>query len=145
MTRVRADRGAAAVELALLVPVLLALFAFVAPMGYLMFERVQLGRTAGDAIRFATSRPDAARSTGSTAVAAGALPSAGAVAEEAVRAHRGQRPVTTSMTRATDGSCPSRFRRTVTVTTTVDLGPFLGSVLSDTTKTLTATATSCEE
>lgn len=139
------DEGAAAVELALLLGVLLTLVGLVGPVSYLFYERVQLGRTAGDVVRFATSRADQVRTYPGGTVAVGALPSAGAVSAEAGRAHTGRNAATATLASSTDNSCPSTRRRTVTVTTTASLGPFIGLFTPDDTNTLVATATSCEE
>jgi Flp pilus assembly protein TadG len=140
------DDGVAAAEFALLLTVLIALVALVAPISYLFFERVQLGRTAGDTIRFATSRSDEARTVPAPTIPAGALPTNAHIAQEAARAHSGRAAVSVqSVSRTSDASCPSRRRVQITLTTTVDVGPFVGLLLSDGTRTLTATATSCEE
>lgn len=144
MTRRSDDAGVAAVEFALLASILLSVVALVAPLGYLFFERVQLGRTAGDVVRFANSKPDNPRNGG--AVPVNARPSDGQVAAEVDRAYTGLGSARLARrTSALDPFCPTTRRGTVTIETTVSLGPFLGLLTNDTTKTLTATATSCEE
>ena len=156
----RDDEGVAALELALLITTMLALFALVAPLGYLFYERVQLGRSAGDLVRFTTSRTDRVRlvtpfdGTGAVrfTVPAQQLPGPDAVAAEAEHAYTGRgtllgRP---GVVRTPDLHCPSGFRVTVSLSTEVDIGPFLGLVTSGSftsgnTETLLATASSCEE
>lgn len=144
------DAGVAAVEFALLLTVLLSLVALVAPISYLFFERVQLGRAAGDVIRFASSRSDEPRTVptpgGSLIVMPGDLPSRAAVEAEAKRAATGLASATLSdYSRTTDPDCPSGKRLEITLTTTVDVGPFAGLLIAGGTKTLVSTATSCEE
>lgn len=147
--RAAEDAGLAAIELSLLLTVLLTLVAMVGPLAYVFFEQVQLGRTAGDVIRFASSRSDQERVVSYpgtlVVVPADALPGPSAIASEAVRAHTGREDVLTSVTRERDTACPSTNRVRVTLTTTLDLGPFSGFILSGSQQTLRATATSCEE
>lgn len=140
------DRGAAAIEMALVVTVLTGLLALVAPLSVLFYERVQLGQAAGELVRFASSRSDVARQAGSVTVERGLLPDQDALDAEALRFSLDE-PIT--LTRTSDTDCPSGWRRQVALTTTVDLGPagaaFAGLTGADTIKTLTASATSCEE
>lgn len=149
MTRSRrtsGDHGLAAVELGLLLTVLLAMVALVAPIAFLFFERVQLDRTGGDAIRFASSRSDQARTVASFTVPAKELPGAAAVQAEQRRAYRGRGTLAPGTPqRTTDAVCPSGRRVTITLTATVDVGPFAGLILSGGTRTLETTVTSCEE
>lgn len=149
-----ADEGVAALELAIFLPLFIALIGFVAPMAYLLYEELQLGRTAGDVVRFASSRTDVDRivAYGGTelTVPAGELPSGDATALETQRAYTGVGGATlTGQSRgvATGTGCPSGYRVYITLTTTVDLGPFAGFLygVAGPTKTLTAQATSCEE
>jgi Flp pilus assembly protein TadG len=150
----RADDGLAAVELALVFSVLLAMLALVAPLAYMFYERVQLGKASGAVIRFATSRSDKTRLTSaviggvttSVTVQKDRLPTSAAVAVEAVAAYTGRGTVTmTSNTTATDTNCPSGIRRTIILSTTVSVGAFTGLLLGGPNQTLSATATSCEE
>lgn len=53
-----ADRGAAVVELALLLSVMFAALALVLPIGQLFIEKMRVGRAAGVAARFASATPD---------------------------------------------------------------------------------------
>lgn len=144
--RAAGDAGLAAVELGLLLTVLLALVALVAPVSFLFYERVQLDRAGGDAIRFATSRSDQARTVATFTVPARELPGASAVRAEQVRAYRGRGSLDPgNPVRTTDPVCPSGRRVAITLTTTVDVGPFAGLILSGGTRTLGTTVTSCEE
>lgn len=169
MSRPDGDRGVAAVELALVLTLLLTLLALVVPLVFVFYERIQLGRAAGDVVRFASSRSDVDRSVpvsgaGAEAVVpADTLPdhtaagvrdtSLGQVLGEAHRAYGGVgqlvTAVTTEKVETPDPQdpryCPSTRRLTVTLTSTVDLGPFAGLLIPGDTNTLVARATSCEE
>ncbi len=158
--RRRSDEGVAALEFGLLVTTMLALLGLVAPLGYLLYERVQLGRTTGDLIRFASSRTDENRlvrpfdGSGGTqfVVPAEELPGPDAISAEAANAYTGRGSLVglPVVTRVRDNTCPAGFRLTITLSTQVDVGPFVslvaaGSFTSGTTETLSATASSCEE
>lgn len=157
--RPHGDQGVAALELGLLLTMLLALLGLVAPLGYLFYERVQLGRTTGDVIRFASSRTDRPRlvtpftGAGPTSyvVPAQQLPGSAAIAAEAGHAYTGRGTLAQppAVVRTRDASCPGGFRLTVTLATQVDVSPFVSLVtagsLSGTSQTLSATASSCEE
>lgn len=154
MKRRTDETGLAAVELALLLTVLFALVALVAPLAYLFYERVQLGRTTGDVVRFATSRSTKTRITQANIsgvlttyrVERNNLPSSVADDTEAVGAYTGLgSSVLTANVRASDSNCPSGFRRTITLSTTVKVGAFTGFLIGGSDKTLLATASSCEE
>jgi hypothetical protein len=143
---VKGDRGVAAVEMALVLTLFSALLALVAPLTVLFYERVQLGQAAGELARFVTSRSDVPRHAGGVVIPRGLLPTQAALDAELPR-FSVDGPATFS--RSADADCPSGWRRQVLVSTTVQLGPagavFAGLTGSDTTKTLTATASSCEE
>lgn len=146
----RDDRGAAALELALVLTVLVALLGLVLPLGALFLERLRLGSAAHDAVRFASSRTAVQRTLTTTSpvvrIPAGELPSASVVQQETARAYRGLGTlggVTSSST--TDSACPSGSRTTVVLTSTVEMGPFAGLLVDGTDTTLTASATSCQE
>lgn len=150
--RRRDDHGVAALELALLLTLLTALLALVAPLAYLFYERIQLGRASGDVVRFATSRSDKVREAtgplGTFSVPADDLPSDAAIWAEVADAYDGSGTLTTTpatIVRTADNDCPSGFRKTITITTTVDVSPFIGLLITTPTKTLSATASSCEE
>lgn len=144
----RGDAGAAAVEMALVSTLLLTLISFIVPLSILFYENVQLGRTAGDTIRFASSRTVDSRISGNAdgTVPAGFLPGTTAIQAEVPRVHNGLYSATLdgSPRRIPDTTCPSGFRRQITVQTTTNLGP-LNLLLPDSVTTLRATATSCEE
>lgn len=155
------DGGAASVELALVLLVLLLVLALGAPLIFLAYNRVQLGRTAGDVIRYASSRSDAPRDGG--AVLANDQPTPALVRAEAARAWTGTGTAPTltfgsgsttttgyRLPHTVDPGCPSGFRQTVVLSTDVPLGPFVdllavAGIPLPNPRTLTATATSCEE
>ncbi len=157
--RRRGDDGVAALELGLLLTMMLALLGLVAPLGYLFYERVQLGRTTGDVMRFASSRTDRPRlvtpftGSGPTSyvVPAQELPGSAAISAEASNAYTGRGTLTLPpvVVRTRDAGCPAGFRLTVTLTTQVDVSPFVSLVtagsLSGASQTLSASASSCEE
>lgn len=55
------ERGTVALEFALFFVLLLALVAFVAPLGAALAAKASVGRAAGDSARFATQVPDRSR------------------------------------------------------------------------------------
>lgn len=159
MTRQRNDDGVAALELGLLLTVMLLLLALVTPLAYLFYERVQLGRAAGDVIRFASSRTDGDRlvqafdTSGATqfVVPGAELPGPDAIAAESALAYAGRGTIASPVVlRAADTTCPSGFRLTITLSAQVDVGPFVSlleaaKLTSGPNETLTAQASSCEE
>jgi Flp pilus assembly protein TadG len=147
--RVTGERGAAALEMALVLTVLLAVIALVAPLGEIFQQRIRLERVAGSTARFATTVPDRAR-YGSVA----RRPTTAEVVAEAQRAWNatGSGPamaITTTVSKSPATAKPGD-QIDVTVGTTVNLGPF-GSVLSfvgladGTTVTVTAEAVGRQE
>lgn len=146
----RGDRGAAAVEFALVLTMLMALLALVAPLAVLFYSRIQLGQAAGEVARFATSRSDVGREAGPLTIRRGMLPSQAAVEQELLRfSSPGAIALHSLPPRTPDPHCPSGWRREVVLSTTVDLGPagavFAGLTGAGATKTLLANASSCEE
>lgn len=150
------EAGAAVVELALVLPLLLSLALLVAPLPLLLHARLVLGDTAAATVRFATSRSDQARTVPGTAdVPAGALPSTAQVTAEAERVwHDPARPAlvlpaalsgVAPVRWSADASCPSGGRRTVEVEAVVGLGPVAVLPVVPRSVVLTTTATSCEE
>jgi Flp pilus assembly protein TadG len=121
----RDERGAAAVELGMLLALMVLIAAFIYPLGQAFYEKIRLGRAGGDAIRFATAAPNTP-AYGST----GRRPTVAEIQAEAVRAYTeaGGSGVTTSDVTVTGTRRPGDTV-TVQITKTVDLGP-LGSLLS---------------
>ena len=146
----RTDRGAAAVELALILTLLFALLSLVAPLALLFAARVSLGQAAGDVVRFASSRSDVVRTTGALTISAGRLPSQAAVEQELLRFSAGG-PITLPSlpVHTADPTCPSGWRRDLVLSSTVGLGPagavFAGLTGSGATITLASNASTCEE
>lgn len=141
----RNDHGAAAIEFALILPVLFAVLAFTFPLGQAFIEKMRVGRAAGTAERFASAAPNTP-AYGSSA----RRPSAADVAAAADDAYVGNGGSLNGFTvQVTPGSRPGDV---VTVHTEkkVDLGP-LGSfleainVIPSHTITVSATATGREE
>jgi Flp pilus assembly protein TadG len=120
------ERGAAAVEMAILVSLLVALLAVVGPLIYAIQEQVYLGRAAGSAARFASATPDRKRfDCDGNAMANDRRPSAAQVEREAECVRFGSGPVSSSfsVTVTPDPSTAAPGDRiTVTVSDTVDLG-----------------------
>lgn len=146
----RRDTGAAAVELALVLPVLLGALTLVLPLALLLHLQTALGNTAGETVRLATSRAEQERLVGGAVVARGALPSPEQATEEAKQSFTSRALLPTSTITATTGVtastlCPTGRRRTVRLVAEVALGPAAVLLGGSTTKTLRATATSCEE
>jgi Flp pilus assembly protein TadG len=158
MSTPQPDEGAAAVEMALVTGLLLTLVAgFVAPLGVIYYESVQLGRTANDVVRFASSRPAVTRYVEDPAggapsiVRAGDLPTTAQIQQEAQRTTGTRAGLATTVTRLrpsadvpADPTCASGRRVTVQIRNVVDLDVFTAFIPLST-KTLSATATSCEE
>jgi Flp pilus assembly protein TadG len=140
------DRGAAAVELGVLLGVMLMIAVFLFPLGQAFVEKIRLGRASGDALRFATAAPNTP-AYGSS----GRRPTADDVKAEAVRAYQAQGG-TGITTNDVDVTTAANAGGTVVVRVTknVDLGP-LGSFLnavhltSSQSITLTVNATGREE
>ena len=124
-TRRQDQRGAAAVELGVLLAVMVLVAAFIYPLGQALYEKIRLGRASGDAIRFATAAPNTP-AYGST----GRRPTVTEIQAEAVRAYTaaGGSGVTPADVAVTGTRRPGDTV-TVRITKTVDLGP-LGSLLS---------------
>lgn len=144
MTR-RDDQGAAAIEFALLLPLMVCMALFLYPIGQAYYDKIRLGRAAGDAIRFATSAPNSPE-IGST----GRRPTADEIASEAVRAYTaaGGSGLSNGDVTVNASSTPGQ-PVTLTITKTDDLGAF-GSVLSflnihSTRLTVTVSASGREE
>lgn len=141
------QRGAAAVETAMTLTLVLAFTGLVAPLPLALLEKGKLERAAAQTARWATSAPPSGRG-----LRPGADPSL--VQAEAQRAleDSGSRltGVTAVLTETAAAHCPLRLRRTVEVTGSVDLGP-LSPLLSAFTgtdpgaSTLSARATACNE
>lgn len=140
------ERGAAALEFALVGTVVLVLVALAGPLGGALLEQLRLGRTAGRTVRFATTvLPDGQQlCDGSTT---GYRPSAAEVATEAACAHYAAASAGPSFGVSVDPE-PRAARSgevvTVEITNRVDLGP-LGAWLGRPTLQLTATASATEE
>jgi Flp pilus assembly protein TadG len=141
------ERGAAAVELGLLILPLLGLLLIIAPLPFAMLDKVRLERAAGQAARFATMEPDRDR----PGVASGRLrPTTAEVVAEAERSYSGSGALTVRVTSHAAARCPRRLATEVQLDTQVDLGAFAfihralrtaprGSIA------LTASATNCQE
>jgi Flp pilus assembly protein TadG len=123
--RRRDDRGAAAVELGVLLGLMVLVAAVMYPIGQAFYEKMRIGRASGDAIRFATAAPNSP-AYGST----GRRPTVDEIKAEAIRAYTaaGGSGVTPADVQVTGTRRPGDTV-TVRITKTVDLGP-LGSVLS---------------
>jgi Flp pilus assembly protein TadG len=142
---VRRERGAAAVELALLLPVLIGVLALVFPIGMMLIEKHRLDRTLSDTIRFASATPNTASYD-----ADARRPTTGAVTRAATRTYEKTGGGTDGFTvDVTPGSKPGDTV-SVTLHKEMSLGPF-GSlmaavgVIDSPTVTLSATATGREE
>lgn len=127
------QRGAAAVELALFMGLLIAVIAIVGPAITAIRHQVNLSRSAGAAVAFASSVPDQRRRACDGTQLGTRSPSAAAVEAEARCAFYGS-PTGGSagfVTVSPDPSAPSTKPGTeirVTLTETVDLGVLGGSV-----------------
>ena len=123
--RRRDDRGAAAVELGMLVGLMVMVAVFLYPIGQAFYEKIRLGRASGDAIRFATAAPNRP-AYGST----GRRPTTDEIKAEAVRAYAaaGGKNLTTADVQVIGSRRPGDTV-TVRITKTVDFGP-LGTFLS---------------
>ena len=121
----RNERGAAAVELGVLLALMVLIAAFIYPLGQAYYEKIRLGRAGGDALRFATAAPNTP-AYGSSA----RRPSVDDIKNEAVRAYEaaGGSGITTDDVEVVGTRNPGDTV-TVRITKTVELGP-LGSVLT---------------
>jgi len=119
------DRGAAAVELGMLVGMMAMVALFLYPVGQAFYEKIRIGRASGDAIRFATAAPNRP-AYGSS----GRRPSVDDIKAEAVRAYlaTGGTGMTTADVQVIGTRRPGDTV-TVRITKTVDFGP-LGKFLS---------------
>ena len=142
------ERGAASVELALLILPLLGVLLLAVPLPFAMLDRIRLERAAGQAARFATMEPDRAH----PGVAAGhRRPTEAEIIDEARRAYSGVGSVPdVTVTVEPAGRCPLRRATSVELTTQVDLGPFAFAyqalhLAPQGAVSLTATATNCQE
>jgi Flp pilus assembly protein TadG len=144
----RSDRGAAALEMALLVTMLTLLVTLTAPLAVLFQQKIALQRVAGSTARFATEV-----SSNTRYGVAGRRPSYSEVQAQAsadwnlVRAA----PTTITLVLSEDpATAKAGDQIEVTASTTVDLGPF-GSVLTlaglagNSTVTVTAKAVGRQE
>lgn len=148
------DSGAAAVELALLAPVLLGVLTLVVPLALMFHTQSVLGDVAGATARVATSRTEQPRTVGGELVPRGSLPAPAAAAAEGqtqadARVHGLPDGTTVAATVVRTpvpaSTCPTTWSRTVRLTAQVPLGPAALLLGGPHTKTLTASATSCEE
>lgn len=123
--RRRDDRGAAAVELGVLLSLMLVVGSFIYPIGVLFYDKMRLGRAAGDAIRFATATPNTP-AYGSS----GRRPSTSDIQAEAVRAYQaaGGSGLTAGQISVTGNRVPGQTV-SIQLSKDIDLGP-LGSALS---------------
>jgi Flp pilus assembly protein TadG len=144
----RGERGAAAVELALLIVPLLGLLLLGAALPVVMLDRVRVERAVGQAARFATMQPDRGR----PGVAAGERrPTDAEVRAEVERAYTGSGSLeSVDVTTDAAARCPRRLATTVRVTTRVDLGPFAFvyrtlRLAPQGSMALTASANNCQE
>ena len=121
----RADHGAAAVELGMLVGLMAMVALFLFPVGQAYYEKIRIGRASGDAIRFATAAPNTP-AYGSS----GRRPSVDDIKAEAIRAYTaaGGTGLTTADVQVIGSRRPGDTV-TVRITKTVDFGP-LGTFLS---------------
>ncbi len=143
----RDQRGAAALEMGLMLGLLCLVMLLLAPLPYAMLAKIKLERAAGQAARFATQTPDRAR----PGLPAGQRrPNATEVALEAVGSYRGPGTPTAVSVVTADATCPRNKAATVTMQTSVDLGPFAGfyqlvGITPTSSMTLSASATNCQE
>lgn len=143
--RRRDERGAAAVEMAILTLLLVALLGVVGPLMVAIQEQVRLGRTSGAAVRFATATPDRRRSDCDGAPTANyRRPSVAQVVREAecVRFGSDTPDGAFSVTVVPAAQIGDEVR--VTVSNTVGLGP-LGEFLGRGSVTLTSTSIGIQE
>ena len=139
------DSGLAALEFALLLPVLFGVLALTFPLGQAFIEKMRVGRAAGTAARFGSATPDSPEYGSS-----GRRPTADDITNAANEAYVGDGGSLNGFTvQATPGNRPGDL---VVVHTqkSVDLGP-LGSfleainVIPSATITVSATASDREE
>lgn len=150
LARHHGQRGAAALELALLFTGLMALVVLLAPAPYAMLAKIQLERAVGKAARFATQTPDRGR----PGLPAGQRrPTPAEVRTEAIASYGGVGTLATPVVTTTTGvtSCPRGVAVTVGMESAVSLGPFAflydaaGLSSGPTSLTLKASATNCQE
>jgi Flp pilus assembly protein TadG len=145
----REQHGAAAVEMAIFLSLLVGLLAVVGPLIFAIQEQVYLGRAAGSAARFASATPDRKRlDCDGNPMASDRRPSAAQVRREAECVRFGSSPVPASFS-VTVTPDPSTAAPgdliTVTVSDTVDLG-LLGALFGGPQGvTLSATSIGIEE
>lgn len=146
--RLRRDqRGAAALELGLMLGVLCLVMLLLAPLPYAMLAKIKLERAAGQAARFASQTPDRSR----PGLPAGQRrPTSAEVALEAVGSYNGPGTPTAVSVVTTNPACPRNKAATVTMQTSVDLGPFAGfykivGITPTSSMTLSASSTNCQE
>ena len=123
--RRRDERGAAAVELGMLIGLMTLVAVLLYPVGQAFYEKIRIGRAGGDAIRFATAAPNSP-AYGST----GRRPTTDEIKAEAIRAYTaaGGSGLTTADVQVVGTRRPGDTV-TVRITKSVDLGP-LGAFLS---------------
>lgn len=142
------DQGAAAVETALVLTLLLAITGLVAPLPVALLEKSKVERAAAQAARWATSAPPAGRPLSRGAADDAVLPEVLRALEDSGSRVAG---VTATMSTERADHCPLRVRRTVVVSGTVDLGPLstlyaaVPGAGAPGLTTLTARATACDE
>lgn len=146
------ERGAAAVEMALVFLVVAAIFALVAPLPVLLVQQNRLEEAAGRTIRWATSAPGGVRPRQADlpGEARSALRLAGG-SDEAVAnlTVPGGGAVLLDTTTTASRACPKGRARRIELRTTISLGAY-GALLGvagigNPDRTLRASATSCEE
>lgn len=124
MKLARSDKGAAALELAFIITLVMLLVVLSAPLIYAFQENVRLERVAGHTARFATSAPDRPR-FGS----AGRRPTIAEVQAEANRAYLaagGDTPLSSGsvVVDKDPTATPPGEQITITISRNVDLGIF---------------------
>ncbi len=143
--RAASDRGAAAVEFALLLSVMLAVFALLVPLGELFVQKMWVGRAAAVGERFATADPSSPDYGATTS-----YPTLSQVQQAALDAYQAAGGSATGFsTTATLSSVPGSTV-TVTATKAVDMGvlaPLLEllQITNVSTVTVSATASGREE
>lgn len=142
------DRGAAALELGIVLTVLLAIMSLTAPLAELMQRKISLERVAGSTARFATAYVANVRYG-----IAGQRPTVSEVVAKAQEDWAAVESPLSPLTVSVSGN-PSTARPgdqvEVTVSNTVDLGPFgillkFVNIADDTTVTVTAKAVGRQE
>ncbi len=139
------DDGVAAVEFAILITVILAVFALLAPLGQLFIEKMWVGRAAGVAARFATADPSNPE-YGSTS----SYPTSSEVQQAALDAYEAAGGSSTGFSSTAVLSTVPGNPVTVTASKDVDMGALapvleLLGITNVTTITVSATASDREE